>query len=218
VIGGQKAPYPVASLFSEKKKKNLQNECSGQPTTRKIQNEGGRGSANHDNQSTNREQREGKTETMKTARKPRKIQNAPDVLVEVAWLLSIHGPVSIEGLMNQQVNWLRRRGRPGRLFDRAKMQSAVTDLVWLGVARETGFRFRKGERTYGFSTADTAMVALKAGDIDGAVRIANERWRHNNEVRMAATETPDNFRGELVTPPAVPASAQPEGEVSEHEH
>ena len=134
---------------------------------------------------------------MKTARKPRKIQNTPDVLVEVAWLLSIHGPVSIEGLMQQQINWLRRRGRPGRLFYKARMQSAVTDLVWLGVARETGFRFRKGERTYGFSTDDTAMVALRAGDIDGAVRIANERWRHNNEVRMAAIETPDNFRGEM---------------------
>ena len=83
---------------------------------------------------------------MKTA-PIRRIRNAPDVLIEVCFLLDIHGPVTIEGLMNQQVNWLRRRGTPGRLFDRAKMQSAVTDLIWLRVARETGAA-RRGT-TYG---------------------------------------------------------------------
>ena len=129
---------------------------------------------------------------MKTA-PIRRIRNAPDVLIEVCFLLDIHGPVTIEGLMNQQVNWLRRRGTPGRLFDKAKMQSAVTDLIRLRVAREA-WRRKEGP-AYARGGGEAAMAALQAGDVDLAVRIANENWRLANEARMAATETPDNFRG-----------------------
>ena len=130
---------------------------------------------------------------------PDDIQNAPDVLLEVELLLYRRSPATLAELMDDQAERLRNYGEVGRLYDILVMRSAVHDLIRLGLAGECPER-RDGWWAYSqrprrfHSRVATDASPLDAGDINGAVRIANERWRHNNEARMAATETPDNFR------------------------
>ena len=113
----------------------------------------------------------------------RRIRSAPAVLIEVENLLHIWGPLTIAELMDRQVEALRRHGRPGRLFDKAWMQSAVTDLIRLGAAREWPHR-RKGRE---FMTTTMPWAATRSCP---RFMPATSTRRCVSQTRIAASATP----------------------------
>jgi hypothetical protein len=126
-----------------------------------------------------------------------KISSTPDVLLDVAYVIQTFDP-TIDGLLELQGADLRRHARwdadgrqwhrrPGLSLDRDEMQSVVNDLIRLGIVSE-GRMWGKPRYWHDHYLASKVEDALRTGDVDLAVRVANERTERRRQGQAQAQQ------------------------------